>query len=253
VCGDSSSLDEIAEGAGVCEVLCTEDLDCAFLDEKEQEKAHVCRSGFCRTDEQPDKPSERNVSTVVCPAGRLFVPAALSPDGLGYCLDQTEVTVEAFTACVDAGTCAPPATGNFLTAGRESHPMHFVDVAQAQAFCGFARARLPTLLEWQAAAGGDQIDSYPWGTEVPATDDLPQRVCAFSAATTCAVDSFFAGTGSLGHVDLSGNVAEIVLTGDTFCAAGGSFESTAPELSASSCQVLDTPSATVGFRCLSDL
>ena len=50
----------------------------------------------------------------------------------------------------------------------ENYPIVFINWADAEAFCEWRDARLPTRAEWEKAAGGelDEIDYY-WGYETP--------------------------------------------------------------------------------------
>jgi formylglycine-generating enzyme required for sulfatase activity len=86
-------------------------------------------------------------------------------------MDRDEVTVEAFTACVNDGGCTDPNTGepcNFGVVGRENHPVNCVDAFQAEAYCAWRGQRLPTEWEWQwAARGRDEGRTYPWGDAAP--------------------------------------------------------------------------------------
>lgn len=254
MCGDNVN-DENNPGAGsVCDVACADDTDCAFLDRDHDGLPHFCNGGFCRTLELPDGPVEvPSEPPVLCPSGMELVPGSALPSGLGLCMDRSEVTVEQYAACVTDGACAEPESGNFLTAGRERHPINFVSEADAEALCAFRGLRLPTLEEWHAAASRGAESEYPWGDEVPTVDDDPQRVCGLGLLATCEVESFPAGENAWRHADLAGNVAEWVTTADGHCAAGGSFESAADQLTAESCVAVDMPAAGVGLRCVRDL
>lgn len=122
-----------------------------------------------------------------------------------FCLDVTEVTFTAWQACVQAGKCAPAgqssSTCNANHPDRGNHPVNCVDYHQAEAYCAFAGARLPTEFEWEyAARGGEQALKYPWGSESP-----DGRVC-WKKPGTCPVKSY--APGAFGLYDMSGNVWE---------------------------------------------
>lgn len=253
-CAPEDGSDSGPQSGAICEVTCESDEDCEFLDESHDGEPHICRDGACRTLETPDDPGTPEVPAIVCPDGRELIPGILTDDGFGFCLDLTEVTVAAYRACVDEGMCTAPDAGNFLTAGREDHPVHVVEVLQAEEYCAFVGARLPSQAEWlDAAARGTTDDSYPWGDDEPLAGDMPELVCGLESTDTCAVGTYPAGATPEGHLDLVGNVAEIVTTEDAVCAAGGSFESTATELFASACEEITGAVPTVGFRCAQGL
>lgn len=123
-----------------------------------------------------------------------------------FCLDITEVTVHAYTACVDAGQCTAATSGryycNYGKASRADHPINCVDWHQADTFCKAHDARLPTEAEWEyAARGGSRYLKYPWGEE-----PLDGHVCWKNPGGTCKVKAF--APDGFGLYDLSGNVWE---------------------------------------------
>ncbi len=83
---------------------------------------------------------------------------------------RTEVTVVQYEACVEASVCTEPATDawcNWGESGYEHHPVNCVSWLQAEAFCSWIGARLPSESEWEhAASNGDAEHEYPWGDSV---------------------------------------------------------------------------------------
>lgn len=122
-------------------------------------------------------------------------------------LDVTEVTVAAYQACVDAGVCTVPKSGercNWGRRGRGAHPINCVDWEQANAFCGWAGKRLPTEEEWEYAARGNAGRTYPWGETAPSRTKL----CLDRGDGTCPVCSRPSGSTPSGLCDMAGNVWE---------------------------------------------
>jgi len=122
-----------------------------------------------------------------------------------FCLDKTEVTMSAWQECVDAGQCTAAGQGTATCNGnyrdRGNHPVNCVNYHQAEAYCAFMVARLPTEFEWEyAARGGEQALKYPWGSEAP-----DGHVC-WKQPGTCPVKSYPAA--AFGLYDISGNVWE---------------------------------------------
>jgi hypothetical protein len=131
---------------------------------------------------------------------------ALAP----FCIDLTEVTVDAYASCVKNGACTDARgksrTCNARRNDRGEHPVNCVDWHQALAYCQWRKRRLPTEAEWEyAARGGEQYLKYPWG------DAKPDGRACWKAATTCPVKTF--APGAFGVYDMSGNLWEWTASG----------------------------------------
>lgn len=126
-------------------------------------------------------------------------------------LDETEVTVGAYRACVTAGACTPAGSGDSCTWADDVPrlPVNCVSWPQADAYCRFAGRRLPSEAEWEWAARGADGRGYPWGAAAPGSracwsgDDAVRK-------GPCEVGTHRAGDSPFGVADLSGNVAEWV-------------------------------------------
>ncbi|MEM9455848.1 MAG: SUMF1/EgtB/PvdO family nonheme iron enzyme [Myxococcota bacterium] len=143
-----------------------------------------------------------------------------------FWIDETEVTVEAYKECVDAGVCTEPSTGTYCNwsqggpvAGRENHPVNCVSWFQAEAYCEWVQGgtkRLPTEAEWEKAARGTDGRVYPWGdTPQPSCDRLVMSDAAAGGAgcgtgATWEVGSMPLGASPYGVQDMAGNVWEWV-------------------------------------------
>jgi formylglycine-generating enzyme required for sulfatase activity len=154
-------------------------------------------------------------------------------------LDVTEVTVEAYQACLDAGACTYEKRGTDCNLERERgeymrDPVNCVTWAEAVRYCDWREAELPTDGMWEYAAGGRHDRSLPWAPKGQEIVDrskslfrplffarwgacregdsveelyLPQRA-RYKDNTTCPVGSFPHGNSIEGVQDLAGNVAE---------------------------------------------
>lgn len=91
-----------------------------------------------------------------------------------------------------------------IPAGKEDHPVVYVDLTDAKAYAGWAGKRLPSEEEWQIAARGPDGLLYPWGNEME--DNKCNR--NINGVTT-AVKSFPEGKSSYGCYDMCGNTWEL--------------------------------------------
>jgi len=129
-----------------------------------------------------------------------------------YWMDQLEVTNAMYQLCVAASACTVPQ--NFGTARKadyfknldyRDYPVVYVTWGQAKAYCEWAGRRLPTEAEWERAARGDDIRTFPWGE-----DKADYRFANFNmlVTDTSRVGSYPLGASPLGVLDMAGNVAE---------------------------------------------
>jgi len=142
-----------------------------------------------------------------------------------YFIDRSEVTVAAFTPCVQAGACSEPPTNaslrfyNYAGLSRDLHPVNGVTWEQAFDFCSWQGKRLCTEAEWEKAARGPDGRTYPWGDTPPnetlavmdsTTDRTDESLPWPLVSTTAQVCSREAGNSPYGLCDMAGNVWEWV-------------------------------------------
>ncbi|MDX2054207.1 MAG: SUMF1/EgtB/PvdO family nonheme iron enzyme [Polyangiaceae bacterium] len=114
-----------------------------------------------------------------------FDPGALRAevDVAGFRISKHPVTVDQVKRCTQAGACDAK-----LVAACEQPPGDpkttvalCVDPTQAQAYCAWVGAKLPSLPEWFLAARGPSVTQYPWGNNAPTCSQHPAGVNALSA------------------------------------------------------------------------
>lgn len=126
-----------------------------------------------------------------------------------YCLDRTEITVRDYEACVRASACEerkPAFAGDSL-------PMTNVSWHDAQRACAFRGGRLPTEVEWEHAARGNDDRLYPWGSyraDCSYADLWGESSGSCGAFGPSPVGAAPKGASPYGVLDLAGNVLEWV-------------------------------------------
>jgi iron(II)-dependent oxidoreductase len=102
--------------------------------------------------------------------------------------------------------------GRFLpNPGHADHPVTETTWAGAATYCRWRGARLPTEVEWEAAARGPQGRSFPWGDAMP-TAEL--AVIGLPSGTTVPVGSRPRGATPEGLLDMAGSLLEWTSTLD---------------------------------------
>jgi formylglycine-generating enzyme required for sulfatase activity len=133
----------------------------------------------------------------------------------GFWIDSTEVTVARYRTCVQAGKCSPAATGQACNQGiarKDDHPINCVSWYQADGYCAWAGARLPSEAQWEKAARGVDGRLYPWGNDPPNCSVVvwydPDGGHGCGKHSTWPVGSKPGGQSACGALDLAGNVWE---------------------------------------------
>ena len=103
-------------------------------------------------------------------------------------------------------------------------PLTYVSRDDAEAFCAENGVRLPTEIEWEAAARGGDDRLWPWGDELP---DTTRATFGQGIGGPSPAGLHPAGAAPCGAFDLAGNVWEWTADG---AARGGSYLSGPGEL-----------------------
>ncbi len=186
------------------------------------------------------KPIAPDVPMVLIPAGPFIMGSEDSGQDEqpkhtvtldGFLIDQYEVTNARYEECVGAGACNPPSRMDSETRPKyfgepefANYPVIGVTWSDAQAYCEWRGARLPTEAEWEKAARGTDGRIFPWGnTFDPARLNYCDRNCADCCgipwanaalddgyADTAPVDAFPQGISPYGACNMAGNVWEWV-------------------------------------------
>ncbi|MHC4153170.1 MAG: formylglycine-generating enzyme family protein, partial [Planctomycetota bacterium] len=194
-----------------------------------------------------------------------------------YAMDLTPVTNKQYARFLKDSGYKPRHDENFLKhwengkipAGKEDHPVVYVDLNDARAYAKWAGKRLPTQEEWQHAAQGPKRLKYPWGNQ------MKKNLCnGGQMGGTTSVYAFPEGRSPFGCYDMCGNTWEwtesersnewrtrfCYVRGGSFYRAEGSgwYAIDGPQPCNSAAKfLLVWPGldrcSTIGFRCVVDL
>lgn len=138
----------------------------------------------------------------------------------GFWIDRIEVTNAHYQRCLAAGMCGEATCGDDQDPAGPDHPVTCVTFEQAQAYCEWVGARLPTEAEWEYAARGPEPQAFPWGHAFDgARLNYCDTHCEFAwadlttddgYARTAPAGSFPGGSSWCGALDMAGNVHEWV-------------------------------------------
>ncbi|MBO7128031.1 formylglycine-generating enzyme family protein [bacterium] len=133
-----------------------------------------------------------------------------------YYIDKYEVSNSQYKLCQDAGVCTEPYDltsimyqnyyNNPTYAG---FPVIWVSYNQAATFCQWAGKKLPTEAQWEKAARGNKMRTYPWGDKKPA-DNIESTQVNYTALFGDVTSVMWGdeGVSPYGVYNMAGNVAE---------------------------------------------
>ncbi len=208
----------------------------------------------------------------------------------GFFIDKMEVTVKSYQRCVAQHGCKKEGLAGFALQGgrfglstgcnwgrkeRLDHPVNCISWNQANTYCRWSDKRLPTEVEWERAARGDDRRIFPWG-DAPADCDHAVMANCGDRKGTWQVGSQVNDKSAFEIFDMAGNVREWVAdwyheghykvlsttsldgpeTGDKRVARGGSWGNAVARflrVSERGAYAPDTRSVYLGFRCARSL
>lgn len=154
----------------------------------------------------------------------------------------------------------------YIPQGQEMYPVVYINMDDVKAYTDWAKKRLPTEVEWQYAAQGNDMRKFPWG------NTMDTSKCNYNSNHPEAVDSHPSGASPFGVEDMIGNVWQMtndvydndsyyynIIRGGSYYHPessiwyfnGGPMPADHPEMLLLMGPSLDR-NATVGFRCVRD-
>lgn len=289
-CGDSLGEAFLCTQTEQCSLrgvqgFCESNGSCSFPDSE-------CASGRRYGEYTPRTLANQCVVTARIPAGTFHMGCTPADPGCppyatpahevevaAFEIDVTEVTQQAYQACVAAGVCRAPQE-EFSPATTPRWPVRYVSWNEANTYCQWVGGALPSEAQWERAARGPGSGFWPWGDTPPDCLHANFKDCGQSQPDP--VGSHPDGLNGFGLLDLAGNLFE--WTGDWFSETyygqsarsdptgpasgdcpenvsltdtcrvirGGSFRSDANGVSVSNrwAQIPELATAAIGFRCV---
>jgi formylglycine-generating enzyme required for sulfatase activity len=194
---------------------------------------------------EADAPAGDDVPMAAIPAGELW----MGVDGMiglederprhkvwldAYAMDLYEVTTGRYARFLAATGRTPPWQWEAVDLSiHADRPVIGVDWQDAEAYCQWARKRLPTEAEWERAARGTDERRFPWGDRMPTAELANHALGArFSySQALMPVGRYEKGKSPDGLYDMAGNVWEWVQDwyGATYYETSAEKNPTGPE------------------------
>jgi len=156
------------------------------------------------------------VPMVLVPAGEFVMGsdtnmAAARPAHTVYLdtfyIDQFEVTNALYLECAEAGVCTTGGSTRLHNPVFAEHPVMNVTWYEAQKYCEWREASLPSEAQWEKAARGTDERTFPWGNEPVTCERARYGDCGWF---TVPVGQHPTGVSPYGAHDMAGNAWEWV-------------------------------------------